>query len=369
MHKASRVGSELAIVIALAACGQPSTQDRQPIAVTPGDTVGELLHRQPGLSPIMVVPTVLFRSDSLSVIWRLAQLGSFVVVSQPYHEPHLLVIDTATGQVAQALGRHGEGPGEFNFPGDVSSVGGAGGRIWVADPGLRRLTPLRLVDGHVRIDTAASISPGVGAKAFGGTPWSDSTFLISGTYGDGRFQVISLSGVVLSALGEQERPDTTLPLPIVLAANQEVLAVDHSRRRIFGAGIMNGVVRIYDSLGNVLHRAETPYALTPYYRIGTKEGNVSMQPQPATRYGYLGAAATERLVFALFSGRTIRGHQDGASAGRFIHVFNWEGKLVGILELPEAIGAIALTPDGRTILASRWEPEPAVLRIRVPQFP
>lgn len=371
MRKAPHVRRALTAIVLLAACSQ-MTQERQPIEVTvgeKGDTTSELLHREPGLNPIKVVPTLLFHSDSLALIWRLAQLGPFVVVSQPYHEPHLLVIDTATGQVAQALGRHGEGPGEFNFPGDVSRVGGAAERIWIADPGLRRLTPLRLVDGQVRIDTAAIVSPGVGAKAFGGTPWTDTTFLISGSYAEGRFQVISQSGVVISRLGEQERGDTAVPLPIMLAASQEVLAVDHSRRRIVGAGIMNGIVRIYDSLGTVLHRAETPYAIAPYYRIGTKEGAVSMQPQPGTRYGYLGVAATDRLIFTLFSGRTIRGHQGGASAGRFIHVFNWDGRLVGILELSEAVGAISLTPDGRTILASGWEPQPAVLRIRIPKLP
>jgi hypothetical protein len=227
------------------------------------------MHENLALPVTRVIPTVLFHSDSLAIIWRLASLGRFLVVTQPYTAPHLLVIDTASGKIVQTIGRHGAGPGEFNFPGDIVAFPGSTAGLWVSDPGLLRLTPLRIANNGVVIDTALTVTANLGAKVFGGTPWTDSTFLVSGAYASGRFQVLSQSGTILRTLGAREIVDSSLPIGVALMASQEVLAVDHVHHRIVGAGIMTGEVTIYDSLGVMVARAHTPYAIRPYFRVGT----------------------------------------------------------------------------------------------------
>lgn len=360
------------VTLSLIACGADST-NRQPAGVitvgVAGDTVGELAHQDIGRDPVKVVPTVVYSNDSLTLIWKVAQLGQFLVVAQPYESPHLLVIDTVDGSLRATIGRDGEGPGEFKWPGGIAVADATGDRIWVSDPALRRFTPLRLVTGQVVVDSAGIIKPELGARMFGGTPWRDDRFLVADTDGNAQFLVVDRTGQVVGALGSSEYADTTVPRPIYHAANEQVLAVDFDSSRIVAVGLLNGRITIYDSAGAVLREVDTPYRLSPYYRIGqARSGGPSMQPQPHTRYGYIGVSVSRQYIFALFSGRTIKGHQSGASAGRFIHVYSWDGALVAVLELAEAVGALTVTKDGRTLYATGWEPAPAVLRIRLPRF-
>lgn len=82
-----------------------------------------------------------------------------------------------SGQMVQAYGRSGRGPGEFANPTDVD-VGGS--TIWIADGGARRLT--RITEGNVETiameDGALRVAPTDSVSAFvmTSTPTGDGLF-------------------------------------------------------------------------------------------------------------------------------------------------------------------------------------------------
>lgn len=163
------VGRFVVLLMLLASgCGGESRTRSSTVVIGVGsDTTGELAHANLTVPHAVVVPTILFHSDSLSTIGRLGVLDQFVIVLQPYNPPHLLVIDTLTGGLVGGLGRNGDGPGEFRFPGEITR-GIVPGELWVSDPALGRLTPITLRNGQVAIDTSRIISTNIGGLGLRG---------------------------------------------------------------------------------------------------------------------------------------------------------------------------------------------------------
>ncbi len=325
--------------------------------------IAEISHEE--LNPKPVRTQVVFESDSLTIPHRLADTPAGLVVLNPYTDPKILLVNVSNGSLIDSFGRAGGGPGEFRFPYSISSISNKPDIVWIGDPNQHRITRLT-VDGSAGIvrDAMEFIAPFREIIFSEVVALNDSLFLTNGAFVTARFRLFAKSGHLVDEFGPSPNPERGEPVAIAAMAQEETFAIHPDRRYVAAGGMMNGFIRLYDLERPEWSKiAETPFPFQPTYRAGSRGSLPSLQPQANTRYGYLGLAATRDRIYALFSGRTLGGFGQASGTGRFIHVFDWEGRLIEVLTLPEAVAAITVAREGTSLYATRWEPYPAVVRI------
>ncbi|MFQ5591953.1 MAG: 6-bladed beta-propeller, partial [Phycisphaerae bacterium] len=143
---------------------------------------------------------------------------------------HQVKVFDAAGRVERTIGRHGGGPGEFNYP---SHIGCAGQSIVVADSGSFRVQWLDLEGNHIKTigrkgDGAGdfSLPKGVAVDSEGHLYVVDAQFE--------NVQVFDRQGRLLLAFGEEGRGPGQFWLPAGLAIDQDdrIWVADSGNRRI-----------------------------------------------------------------------------------------------------------------------------------------
>jgi hypothetical protein len=88
------------------------------------------------------------------------------------------------------------------------------------------------------------------------------------------------------------------------------------------------------------------------------------------RWNYAACSFSEHHLFALYSGSSAaeRGQADRTCCGNFVHVFNFDGQLVQVLDLGVTVTSIAVFPDGRRVFASSAWGQSLVYAFDVPPF-
>lgn len=85
-----------------------------------------------------------------------------------------------------------------------------------------------------------------------------------------------------------------------------------------------------------------------------------MDPGLDLRFGYVAVAATDDRIYALFSGRITAAFGREAPYGEYVHVYDWNGEMQGVLKLDRASVGIAVDPEGEALYATTEDPRPAV---------
>jgi len=310
---------------------------------------------------------VISEAETLTLPHRLVEVPGGLIVLDPYGDPKIAVVDPRDGTVRDRFGRSGAGPGEFQFPYSARPDRANPAAVWVGDPNQNRFTRLVLrPDGTIDRDSIRTVVP------MGDVPFSeldllpDSRFLTSGPHESARFRIYDASGTPVGGLGPPAQAERGEPASIAAASREATFILHPSGRYLAEGGLMTGILRIHDlDAPDAARAGAAPFTFEPSYRVGVRGELPSMQPQMDMRYGYLGLAATDSRIFGLFSGRTLGGFGPASGTGRFIHVFDWEGALLEVLELDEAVAGIAVARDGNALHATRWEPVPAVVRIPI----
>ena len=84
-----------------------------------------------------------------------------------------------------------------------------------------------------------------------------------------------------------------------------------------------------------------------------------------SRYGYLDVTTGPHMIVALFSSR--RDSEVGFYPdGKFVHVFDWQGRLLSVYELPELASAIALDAPRHQLFVVHTAPQPHLAVYELP---
>ena len=86
------------------------------------------------------------------------------------------------------------------------------------------------------------------------------------------------------------------------------------------------------------------------------------------RYGYEDITVTDRLIFALYSGKTLTESPTGEDNGSYIIVFTWDGQPILVLQVGNGPQRIAVSEDGRDLYVAFWLPTPLVKRYSMPDL-
>jgi hypothetical protein len=313
-------------------------------------------------APTLRTVRVLGDSTAFGRIEDLEPVGGRLLLLDGQRPSTVALIDTATGAVVGSSGRHGEGPGEYVTPKAIDPAGGS--RAWVYD----------FQNGRISLIDAASLEtePTRMLRADAGLfnpVWLGDTLVANGLFAGELLRFYTPRGqtaVVARAAGRTPFP--RVKPEIALHLNRSALAVNPARTRVAQAFLFTSRLQFYGRDGSILRTLAGPEEVTPDYRVvdDPREQIARFVRSDATRFSYIDVTATDRLVYALFSGRSRGDFADEAYAADQLHVFDWDGGLVGVWTLDQDVRRITVDPATGALYGVRDLPYPAVVRFESP---
>ena len=312
-------------------------------------------------------PSLMLRSEVLSERdWMAAPtdvevMGPDLVIADNFADRPLSVIRRSTGAMVQSFGRMGRGPREFETAWSVDVIDQAG-RFMVHDVTLQRVTWVDMdrdfQDGEWVADRSVKLNANALLLDLG---WSPDGLKGLGTFQEGRLGHLASDGRLLRTTGPTPLEGEEVPAHIRQQAYQSKLKPNPSRTRWVVATRHADRLEIFDAAGNLLAQGDRPVGFEPTYSAeGGEAGQARMTSDEDLRFGYIDVTTTEDRIYGLFSGRTRA--EGRANYGTRVHVFDWDGNLLDVMELDSPIIAVAAAPEGDVLYGIRHEPMPAIVR-------
>jgi hypothetical protein len=288
-------------------------------------------------------------------------LDSHLVVIDNLLPPFVSVMERSDGRFLFRFGRKGSGPGEFVAASWGYADPRAEGRVWVYDFQLRRLIGFDVVSAdadpasftHVSVNYAASLT----------TPYLlGDTLLANGLFPD--YTLFIADRATSESWRILGRPPYGPPeMPAVVGQrlmNRNFLAMRPDENAFVLAYQFASKLDFFDRVGSLIRSVAGPVETTPRFHMADSrffwdQGN---------EMAYLTVAAGRSYVYALFCGCALGADIQHTT----LHVFDWNGRLVAVLEFPFPVQRIAVPPDEQTIFAAYEEPYPLIGEFALPTF-
>lgn len=302
---------------------------------------------------------VLNESDVLAAPTDVEVMGEALIIADDFADQPLRILDRGEGEVVRALGRKGAGPREFESAFSIDVIDPAG-EFMVHDVMLQRVTRVDLREDFDGDRWVGDRSVQLKAEAMMvETAWAGDGMVGLGTFPTGRIGHLDTEGRLVRTTGPTPMDDREVPPEVRQQAYQSRLKANPSRTRWAVATRYADRLEIFDDTGRLVAEGERPYAFEPVYESRRSGDVATMASDGDMRFGYLDITTTDQRIYALFSGRTRA--EGGANYGDIIHVFDWEGRLVDVLQLDARVIAVSVDPSGEALYGVRHNPLPAIL--------
>jgi hypothetical protein len=343
------LGDAVAAILLAALCACDREREAQP---------------SPEISAIQLSGEVLSQSDSLAMPLSVDVVGEHLIVTDASASRMVRVLDRHDGRQISSFGRKGSGPGEFQAPSHTDAAPGSTTEFWVHDQVLRRTSYFDLAR-----DTADPGQAGRRSISYEPGPvpmyvrWTNSGTLVgAGIVTPGRLAVFDTTGSLVRTAGEIPGKDGKTPEVVLQHAYSGPLVARPDRSRLALANRHADRLEIFDAAGNALRTVHVRDGFLPAFVTRTTSEGPAMASGEDMRFGYIDAAATEKAIYGLFSGVRRMDRPGRATFGDIVYVFDWEGRVTGVLKLDALAIAMAVDPDASTLYAIRLEPQPAIVR-------
>lgn len=157
-----------------------------------------------------------------------------------------------------------------------------------------------------------------------------------------------------SMVGRSLFPDVSARI-VLVNLNANVIAAAPGGDRIAQVFRRTSRIHVYSASGTLERRIAGPIEVVARYDEfpALDTGETKMRTRPDTKFCYIDVAATSTSIVALFSGRSLG--EFPRSGGEQLHVFQWDGRLIGAYKLDAPVQEIAAGPDERFVWAFRPE--------------
>jgi hypothetical protein len=280
-------------------------------------------------------------------------------ISDHSGDPYLHLVDLRDKRLIASRGRQGEGPGDFGEPPQFSLRPGDSTGVWAYDARLRRLTreSASINNGYRTLK-----GPGEQLESVWSYAWISGDRLVgTGDVDTNRLRFTDSAGRTLATV----KSSLLGPDSVSLEARRSLSAayftcIDVSRGRIAIAYVTAGRIDIHDSLGAMVAHANVPFPSNGEFELG-KRGRWTARTD--WRY-YADCTATGNHLYGLFAGHRTDGPGKGHTvAARYVHVFDWDGRLIRTFELDHEMSTIAV--DGDTVLFAAGQETQGVYSYRL----
>ncbi|MGH7584076.1 MAG: hypothetical protein ACREL5_12705, partial [Gemmatimonadales bacterium] len=253
----------------------------------------------------------------------------------------------------------GEGPGDFNGIANLTTRPREPNAVWGYDSQLRRLT--RLASDSIVIKPVTLTTPG-SMMALSMYWLTRDKLLAIGDADSNRLVIADTAGHVLRmATGELLGGDSVSFASRRAISTGFLVCIQPATRRIAMLFVGAGRIDIYDSTARLQAHADVPFPSNGEF---DRDQSGRWHARYTWRY-YADCSASPTRLYALFAGNRTDGPGGGRSIdARFVHVFDWSGRRIVVIELDHAISTMVTSGD--TVLYGMGADVPGLFRFRLP---
>lgn len=293
--------------------------------------------------------------------------GAWVVAAAG---PGVIRFERATRKYAGEWEPSSSGLAQDRVAPQFASVYSDHGRIWAYDYGHQTLIALNPdhfadpVENRLRL-ASNLVQP---TKTSGGviaatTDPSSLKFFAPDTAESGPLQTLRLIRSVDARVYPQAHQG------IAVHVNRTSLAHDAGQRRTALAYVFVNRIQIFDRDGVLEHSIagpdEVPLIFSAVHREVQGKAPLGFRMTAHTRMAYVDIATAGDRVVGLFSGRTARAGAADWNAADQLHVFSWEGRLLGRWRLDTAITKLDFDETGTVMYGVTASPTPQLVQFDV----
>lgn len=287
--------------------------------------------------------------------------GQRIVIIDNSADARVIIIDASTGRTVGRFGRKGSGPGEFTGATSLESDPDDQSAFWVHDITLRRMTKVLLASNYPTSGLPNFTTLNFKANIME-PRWTSSREIVGpGIFPAGRVSVFTRQGEFVRAFGALPSGDERVPMTVRQEAYRSYMSLSPDRSRMVLATRYADRIEFFRTSGEKFGEATRPFSFEPKFSVGAGKVGPVMQFGDDMRYGYTGLAATDQLIFALFSGRMRGGFNSQAPFANFVHVYDWTGRLLRVFRLDVSVVGLAVDSKASRIFALRHDPLPSVV--------
>lgn len=340
-----------ALSLASGACGERES----PLRYGPA----ELSHAP--LDVQKVTGRVLVSGDYLGRPSRVEQIGTSLLVLDDLGSSAVHFVSAFDGRHVRSQGRRGNGPGEFRSAWSIARVPHDTRGAWVFDVQISRLTRVDAVPEREPTSDPPMITLSGGPNPTQPIWITDSLLVTPNFSGDARLAYYGRDGRFLRAAGPAPSDNRGTPVGVLQQAWMGRLAARPAGDRLVLATQYADQLEIYSVDGALVKKVRGPFHFDPLFKVANADGMPTMTFDDGVRMGYSDVIATDDRIYALFSGRTREAYGGNSPFGRYVHVYDWEGRLQRILELDTDVISISLSSDQRALFGIAEVPEPVIM--------
>jgi hypothetical protein len=147
-------------------------------------------------------------------------------------------------------------------------------------------------------------------------------------------------------------PKKDIPVSIHKQSLMATLKVKPDKSKIALANLYSDLIEIYNQDGSDVVKIKTNLDFLPKYELANNGYRVVMGQGGDTKFGYIDMCVSDTKIYALFSGKTR--DVSPFAFGTTIHVFDWKGTLLNVLELEKKSIAIEIDTDDKNLFVIEY---------------
>jgi len=291
--------------------------------------------------------TVFLKSETMNVsehlgrAFGISSVGSYLIIRDDQVDTKLTIFNMENDPLVPVYtGQAGQGPRELANPGPIIPDSN---RFLIYDRGKMKLLSCRLdniasPDHELQEDVSIGQQGIIDMKKI-----SPDVFFAVGVFPENRFMLFDGSGKTIGKLGSYPVSLGNDPEYVRGIACQSMLAT-HTEKRVAAVAMRYGEHIQFYAFGQ---GGDEPKLLNersvflPEYTTNNHNGSPNFSPTEKTRWGYLSISSDTDYVYALYSGK-LQAQGTDFYRSHVVHVFDWEGNFVRIMELDRDVSSITI---------------------------
>lgn len=249
--------------------------------------------------------------------------GDYLIVRNDEADTKLTAIDLTHKKLIAHFGFRGEGPSELINPGPILTNSTS---FSVYDGGKKSLLKYELLDISDEESPTPSMSPIDVDGIISLASLSDSLFVASGVFFDGRLCLLDYRGNTIGWHGDYPISiDNNIPFHVLGIAYQSAICTKPNDSRIALATRYGGILQVFEQspVDETIVEIGGVNLFSPELTTRDINGTPNFSPTQNTKWGYLSVVSTHELIFALYSGKIQQ--ESNFYSGNQVHVFDWDG--------------------------------------------
>ena len=292
-------------------------------------------------------------SDSLFNPVKLKKEGQSLFVYDQKSNKVITVFDT-DGNYLESFGIKGKGPGELLAP--FGSLDFYETKLWVFDSSQNKYLGF-----HKDSISSSNYKPTANElfiksnSFFYELGWLDSETIVGLDFSEvnSRLSFYNKNTKQVTQKGTlPPLPKEDIPVPIHKQSLMATLKVKPDKSKIALANLYSDLIEIYNQDGSEITKVKTNLDFAHKYELASNGYRVVMGQGGDTKFGYVDLTVSDHKIYALFSGNTR--DVSPFAYGNAIHVFDWKGNLLSVLQLEKKSIAIEIDANDQNLFVIEY---------------